>query len=195
MTEPSNRQVVEEQLVSPSDVADGLERIAKEIADRDSDQDVCLVAIREGGHAVAQRLGQMVGRRTGKVVRLGSVDITLYRDDAATALPSPRVGPSHIPFAIEGARVVLVDDVIYTGRTIRAALDALLDYGRPRRIELAVVADRGGREIPVQPDYVVAETEVPKGSRVEVVSRGEDLEVVRTDGRRSRPPSNARETP
>jgi pyrimidine operon attenuation protein/uracil phosphoribosyltransferase len=187
MSEP----VKEEELVAPAAVADGLERIAKEIAERDPDGgDVALVAIRQGGEAVAQRLGQMIGRRTGKVVRLGSVDITLYRDDAATALPSPRVGPSHIPFDIQGARVVLVDDVIYTGRTIRAALDALLDYGRPRRIELAVVADRGGRELPVQPDYVVATTDVPTGSRVEVLPVGDDLRVVRTDGRRSRPPSS-----
>jgi pyrimidine operon attenuation protein / uracil phosphoribosyltransferase len=184
----------EELLAEPSEVLDGLEQIAKAIAERDPDGEVALVAIRRGGEAVAQLLGRALGRRTGRVVRLGSVDITLYRDDAATALPSPRIGPSHIPFNIEGARIVLVDDVLYTGRTIRAALDALLDYGRPRRIELAVVADRGGRELPIQPDYVVVRTPVPEGSRVEVLADGDELRVVRTQGRRSRAPK-AEEVP
>lgn len=164
-------------LVPPAVVADGLERIAKEIADRDGG-DVFLVGIRRGGEPVAQHLARLLGRRTGQIIRLGSIDITLYRDDAATALPSPRIGPSHLPFAIEGARIVLVDDVLYTGRTIRAALDALLDFGRPRRIELCVVADRGGRELPIQPDYVVAVTSVPDTSRVEVHPDGESFRVV-----------------
>ena len=169
-------------LVDASAVADGLERIAKQIAEREAGE-VSLVGIRRGGEPVAQHLARLIGRRTGKIIRLGSVDITLYRDDAATALPSPRIGPSHLPFELEGARIVLVDDVLYTGRTIRAALDALLDFGRPRRIELCVVADRGGRELPIQPDYVVAETPVPETSRVEVLAEGESFRVVRTDPR------------
>jgi pyrimidine operon attenuation protein / uracil phosphoribosyltransferase len=177
-------------LVDPSAVADGLERIAKEIADRDGG-DVFLVGIRRGGEPVAQHLARLLGRRTGQIIRLGSVDITLYRDDAATALPSPRIGPSHLPFDIEGARIVLVDDVLYTGRTIRAALDALLDFGRPRRIELAVVADRGGRELPIQADYRVAETPVPDTSRVEVLPDGDSFRVVQSEGRRSRGPGAA----
>ena len=102
---------------------------------------------------------------------VGSLDITLYRDDAATALPNPRIGPSNIPFEVGGRRVVLVDDVLYTGRTIRAAVDALLDYGRPRRIELVVLVDRGGRELPIQPDYVVRTVECPAHHRVEVQER------------------------
>ncbi|MCA9624355.1 MAG: bifunctional pyr operon transcriptional regulator/uracil phosphoribosyltransferase PyrR [Myxococcales bacterium] len=181
-------------LVGPSEVAEGLERIAKEIVERDRVDDLALIGIRQGGEAVAQELGRKLGRRSGKVIRLGSVDITLYRDDAATALPSPRIGPSHIPFDISGSRVVLVDDVLYTGRTIRAALDALLDYGRPRRIELMVVADREGRELPIQADYLVAKTEVPSGARVEVLGEGDELRVVKTEGRRSRAPK-PEETP
>jgi pyrimidine operon attenuation protein/uracil phosphoribosyltransferase len=82
-----------------------------------------------------------------------------------------------VPFDIAGARIVLVDDVLYTGRTIRAALDALLDYGRPRRIELAVVADRGGRELPIQADYVVAKTEVGDDRRVEVIAEGDSFRI------------------
>jgi pyrimidine operon attenuation protein / uracil phosphoribosyltransferase len=173
-----------ELLVGPDEVAAGLERMAREIVERDS-APVALVGIRQGGEPVAQQLARLL-ERGGAAPQLGMVDITLYRDDAATALPSPRIGPSHVPFDMQGARVVLVDDVLYTGRTIRAALDALLDYGRPRRIELAVVADRGGRELPIQADYFVARTPVPEGSRVEVLPEGESFRVVRTTGRRRR---------
>ena len=178
-----------ELLVDSEAVADGLRRIAAEIVDREPDKEVSLVGIRRGGEPVAQHLARLLGKRTGNLVKLGSVDITLYRDDAATALPSPRIGSTHLPFDIEGARIVLVDDVLYTGRTIRAALDALLDYGRPRRIELAVVADRGGRELPIQADYYVTTTDVAPGGRVEVLPVGDSFEVVRTEGRRSRAPS------
>jgi pyrimidine operon attenuation protein/uracil phosphoribosyltransferase len=174
-------------LVESAKVAEGLDAIAKAIIERD-DGDVHLVGIRQGGEPVAQQLARLLGARTGKIIKLGSVDITLYRDDAATALASPRIGPSHIPFEIAGKRIVLVDDVLYTGRTIRAALDALLDYGRPRRIELAVVADRVGRELPIQADYLVAHTDVPVTSRVEVLPEGESFKVVRSEGRRSRTP-------
>jgi pyrimidine operon attenuation protein / uracil phosphoribosyltransferase len=167
-------------LVEPSVVADGLERIAKEIAEREPGE-VFLVGIRRGGEPIAQHLARLLGRRTGQIIRLGSVDITLYRDDAAMALPSPRIGPSHLPFDLEGARIVLVDDVLYTGRTIRAALDALLDFGRPRRIELCVIADRGGRELPIQADYLVARTPVPEESRVEVLVAGESFRVIERD--------------
>ncbi len=171
--------MLEEELVAAARVHEGLERIAKEIAERDpKHDDLVLIAIRRGGEGVAQDLARRIGARTGHVVQLGSVDITLYRDDAAFALPSPRIGPSHIPFAIEARRVVLVDDVLFTGRTIRAAVDAVLDYGRPRRIELAVVADRGGRELPIQPDYVVATTRVPDDCRVEVLPEPPSFRVV-----------------
>src|SRR5580692_9763485 len=112
-----------EVLLDPDAIARGLRRVAGELAERGRGvRDLALVGIRRGVE------------RTSPPV--GSLDITLYRDDAATALPNPRIGPSHIPFPVEGRRIVLVDDVLYTGRTIRAAVDALLDYGRPRRIEL-----------------------------------------------------------
>ncbi len=171
-----------ELLISPAAVAEGLARMATEILERNPNADnLALVGIRRGGEPVAQKLGKLIAEKTGKQIALGSVDITLYRDDAATALPSPRIGPSRIPFDVEGIPIVLVDDVLYTGRTIRAALHAVLDYGRPRRIELAVIADRGGRELPIQPDYVVARVEVPDDSRVEVIPKGEQFEVVRTE--------------
>ncbi len=180
---------MEELLVEPRIVREGLDRIATEIAERGADG-LVLVGIRRGGEPLAHELARLLGSRLGRTIRVGSVDITLYRDDAAAALPSPRIGPSHIPFDIAGTRVVLVDGVLFTGRTIRAALDALLDYGRPRCIELAVVADRGGRELPIRADYRVAETPVPVGQRVEVLTSPEGFRVVATSGRRSRAPGD-----
>src|SRR4029079_12535774 len=114
----------------------------------------------------------------GSQPEVGAVDITLYRDDAATALPNPRIGPSVIPFSVDGRRIILIDDVLYTGRTIRAAVDALLDYGRPRRIELFVLVDRGGRELPIQPDYVVRTIDLEATKRVEVVEKESELWAV-----------------
>lgn len=129
------------------------------------------MGIRRGGEPLAKRLAELLKELEGADIPVGSLDITLYRDDAATALPNPLIGPSNIPFEVGGKRVVLVDDVLYTGRTIRAAVDALLDYGRPRRIELVALVDRGGRELPIQPDYVVRTVEVGPNSRVEVQER------------------------
>ncbi len=159
----------------------GLHRVALEIIERDRHLDeLALVGIRRGGEPIAERLATLIGGIEGVGARppVGAVDITLYRDDAATALPNPRIGPSHIPFEVDGRRIVLVDDVLYTGRTIRAAVDALLDYGRPRRIELVALIDRGGRELPIQPDYVVKRVEIPAREKVEVVERGGELWAV-----------------
>jgi pyrimidine operon attenuation protein/uracil phosphoribosyltransferase len=167
-----------EVLLDPTGVSDCLTRISAEIAERARDDEgpLVLVAIRRGGDPLAARIARAIeamvdasGRAISVV--LGAVDVTLYRDDAATALPNPRIGPSRIPAPIEGRRVVLVDDVLHTGRTIRAAFDAVLDYGRPRRIELAVLVDRGGRELPIQPDYVGLRVDVPTDRRVEVVGK------------------------
>ena len=170
------RSPMSEPLLDPTAIARGLRRIAIEIAERGPGiKDLALVGIRRGGEPLASRLSALLLELEGASAPVGAVDITLYRDDAATALPNPRIGPSHIPFAVAGRRVVLVDDVLYTGRTIRAALDALLDYGRPRRIELVVLVDRGGRELPIQPDYVVRRADVEPPSRVEVVERQGDL--------------------
>jgi pyrimidine operon attenuation protein/uracil phosphoribosyltransferase len=154
----------------------GLRRVAGEVAERGRGvAGLAIVGIRRGGEPVAERLAALIAELEGARPLTGALDITLYRDDAATALPSPRIGPSRIPFSVEGRRVVLVDDVLFTGRTIRAAVDALLDYGRPRRIELAVLVDRGGRELPIQPDYVVRTVALPEHARVEVDDRGGGL--------------------
>jgi pyrimidine operon attenuation protein/uracil phosphoribosyltransferase len=121
---------------------------------------------------IAARIAQEIARAEGRSVPVGAIDITLYRDDAAVALPDPKIGPSEVPFQVEGKDVVLVDDVLHTGRTIRAAIDGLLDYGRPRRIWLAVLCDRGGRELPLAADFVGRAVDVAPGSLLDVVAEG-----------------------
>jgi pyrimidine operon attenuation protein/uracil phosphoribosyltransferase len=166
-------------LLDPDSVARGLRRVAVEIVERHRGTDgLVLVGVRRGGVPVAKQIAEWVHELEGKQIPVGSVDITLYRDDAATALPNPRIGPSEMPCSIDGRRVVLCDDVVFTGRTVRAAIDALMDYGRPRRIELAVVIDRSGRELPIQPDYFLKQVEVTRGDRVDILDEGDGLQAV-----------------
>ena len=113
-------------------------------------------------------LFRSIAEREGVNVPQGALDITLYRDDLQTVGPRPVVGRTDIPFAIDGKSVVIVDDVLYTGRTVRAALNELADFGRPARVRLAVVVDRGGRELPIQPDVVGKPIDVNPGGRVDV---------------------------
>lgn len=168
-----------ETLLDPTAAQRGLRRVATEIIDRSKGlKDLALVGIQRGGEPIVRRLAALLLEAEGSAPPVGSVDITLYRDDAATSLPNARIGPSFIPFSVTGKRIVLVDDVCYTGRTVRAAMDAVLDYGRPRIIELMVLVDRGGREIPIQPDYAVRKLDVPDDLHVEVLERDGDLWAV-----------------
>jgi pyrimidine operon attenuation protein/uracil phosphoribosyltransferase len=147
----------------------GIRRMAGQIVERAlGAKDLALVGIRRGGVPLAATLARHIEELEQVRVPVGAVDIALYRDDASTALPKPQIGRSEIPFEVRDHRIVLVDDVLYTGRTVRAALDALLDYGRPRKIELAVLVDRGGRELPIQPDFVVKVVEVGETDRIDV---------------------------
>jgi pyrimidine operon attenuation protein/uracil phosphoribosyltransferase len=156
-------------LLDPESVARGLRRMAGEIVERHAGApDLVLVAIRRGGIAVANALAHWLSELEQRRAPLGSLDITLYRDDASTALPNPRIGPSMIPCSLEGRHVLLVDDVLYTGRTVRAAIDAVMDYGRPRLIELAVLVDRNGRELPIQANYVLKSETVASDERIDV---------------------------
>ena len=139
--------------------ADGLRRIvtriAHEIVERNKGVgDLVLVGIRRRGVPIAQRLAAKIEEFEGAQPVLGSLDITLYRDDLSTVAHQPVVGSTDIPVDINGKVAILVDDVLYTGRTIRAAMDALIDFGRPRAIQLAVVIDRGHRELPIRADFV-----------------------------------------
>lgn len=155
-------------------IARTLRRLALEIVDSTRGTDrLALVGIRRGGVPIAGRLAALIAESEGKTVPVGSIEIALYRDDAATALPDPKIGPSHVDFDVNGRDVVLVDDVLQTGRTVRAAIDCLLDYGRPRRIWLAALFDRGGRELPVAADFVGRVVELGEGEKLIVELDGE----------------------
>jgi pyrimidine operon attenuation protein/uracil phosphoribosyltransferase len=132
-----------------------LARLAHEILEHHPDLGaLALVGIRTRGVPLAERLRAVISSRDGRKVPLGSLDITLYRDDVGAIGAQALLRETRIPFPIDGRRIVLVDDVLYTGRTIRAALDGLIDFGRPKSIELAVLIDRGHRELPIHADYV-----------------------------------------
>ena len=160
--------------------ADGLKRIvmriAHEIVERNKGvDDLVLVGIKRRGVPLAERIAERIVEFEGRSPILGSLDITLYRDDLSLVAQQPVVGGSEIPVDVRGKVVVLIDDVLYTGRTIRAAMDALIDFGRPRSIQLAVVIDRGHRELPIRADYVGKN--VPT-SRREVIG----VKLVEVDG-------------
>ena len=154
-----------------------LRRIAQEILARNPDLKACsLVGIQRGGVFVGRRLAQELSVLSGQPVACGSVDVTFHRDDLDRRA-APVVYPTEIPGDIDGTTVILVDDVLYTGRTIRAALDALHEFGRPRRIQLAVLVDRGHRELPIKPDFVGLELPTSVRQTVDVrleESEGED---------------------
>jgi pyrimidine operon attenuation protein/uracil phosphoribosyltransferase len=167
------------ELLDEEGVERGLRRVAGEILERHrGSRDLVLIGIRRGGIPIVQKLKALMASLEGLDVPVGAVDITLYRDDASTALPNPRIGPSDVPVTLDGKRVLLVDDVVSTGRTIRAAFDALLDYGRPKQIELLALVDRGGRELPIQPDYLVRQVQVTTDERVDVLATERDGLVV-----------------
>jgi pyrimidine operon attenuation protein/uracil phosphoribosyltransferase len=162
-------------LLDAEQVARTLSRIAHEIIERNDDlESVALVGIHTRGVPLAQRLRRLVEERSGVELALGQLDITFHRDDVAVRAgrppehAQPVVRDSRLDFDLEGRTVILVDDVLYTGRTIRSAIDALFDYGRPARVRLAVLADRGHRERPIRPDYVGKNLPTARGERVQV---------------------------
>ena len=160
-------------------------RMADEIVEKyDGTDGLVLVGIQRRGVQIAGRIAARIEASEHDSVPLGALDITLYRDDLQTVGPRPVVGKTVLPVALDGRRVVIVDDVLFTGRTIRAALDELADFGRPASVGLAVLIDRGGRELPIQPDVVGTNVEAPRGARVDVLVKeldGRD-EVVLTSG-------------
>jgi pyrimidine operon attenuation protein/uracil phosphoribosyltransferase len=148
-------QADEKVVLREDEIGRALTRIAHEILERNSGEDApALVGIHRRGAFLAQRLHGLLEELIGGEVSLGDLDIGFYRDDVATRPDAPVLHASHIDFDVTGLTVVIVDDVLYTGRTVRAAIEALFAYGRPRRVQLAVLADRGHRELPIRPDYV-----------------------------------------
>jgi pyrimidine operon attenuation protein/uracil phosphoribosyltransferase len=158
-------------VLDSEDIRRTLVRIAHEIVERTAGEDLAIVGIHRRGAVLASRLHALVEDLLSDTpVPLGDIDISFYRDDLnlRSSGDHPVVHASHIEFPLEGATVVLVDDVLYTGRTVRAAIDALFDYGRPRRVQLAVLTDRGHRELPIRPDYVGKNLPTARAERVNV---------------------------
>jgi pyrimidine operon attenuation protein/uracil phosphoribosyltransferase len=144
-----------ELVMDEETIARAISRISFEIVEKDRDlSNLAIVGIRTGGEFLGRRLQQEIQKIEGIEVPYGVIDITLYRDDLSQNQSQPTLKGTDLPFRIAGSRIVLVDDVLFTGRTIRSALDAIIDFGRPRRMELAVLVDRGFRELPIQADYV-----------------------------------------
>ena len=157
MSSPHSTEQVREkaEIVDADGLRRAVTRIAHEIIEKNGGaRDLVLVGIRRRGAPLASRIAAKIREFEGIEVPVGALDITLYRDDLQTIAHQPVVGATDIPVAIDGKVVVLVDDVLFTGRTARAALDELIDFGRPRAIQLAVIVDRGHREVPIRADYV-----------------------------------------
>jgi pyrimidine operon attenuation protein/uracil phosphoribosyltransferase len=157
-------------VLEEDDIARALTRIAHEIVERNAQAplDVAIVGIHRRGVHLAARLQPQLSELLAADVPLGSLDISFYRDDLDLRPDAPVVGDTQLDFAIDGTTVVIVDDVLFTGRTIRAAIDALLDYGRPAKVQLAVLVDRGHRELPIRPDYVGKNLPTARAERVNV---------------------------
>lgn len=161
----------EKTVLDREDVRRTLVRIAHEIVEKTGGDGVAIVGIHRRGAVLGARLRDLVAELVGEPIPLGDIDISFYRDDLGLRSPSeqPVVHASHIDFPVDGtSTIVLVDDVLFTGRTVRAAIDALFDYGRPKRVQLAVLADRGHRELPIRPDYVGKNLPTARAERVNV---------------------------
>jgi pyrimidine operon attenuation protein/uracil phosphoribosyltransferase len=162
----------EKVVLERDDLRRALRRIAHEIAEKNTAPDsLAIVGIHTRGAVIARRLHALIGELTAAEVPIGDLDISFYRDDVGAKPASaeqPVVHASHVDFDLTGRTVVLVDDVLFTGRTVRAAIDALFDYGRPQRVQLAVLCDRGHRELPIRPDYVGKNLPTARGERVNV---------------------------
>ncbi len=177
----------EKVVLDRDDLRRTLVRIAHEIVERNGEgEELAIVGIHTRGVAMAERIHALVSELAGSTVPLGDLDISFYRDDIDARAPAqaPVVHSSHLDFDLEGRTIVLVDDVLFTGRTVRAAIDALFDYGRPARVQLAVLVDRGHRELPIRPDYVGKNLPTAREERVYVRLEEEDeVDEVTIEGR------------
>ena len=160
----------ERVVLDHDDLRRTLVRIAHEIVESADGEGIALVGIHTRGAILGERLHALVGELSGSEVPFGDLDISFYRDDVNVRQPGaePVVHASHLDFDLDGRTVVLVDDVLFTGRTVRAAIEALFDYGRPQRVQLAVLVDRGHRELPIRPDYVGKNLPTARSERVNV---------------------------
>lgn len=168
--------IISRQIMSANDMQRSLDRIVLQILEQNNGvENLALVGIHTGGVFLAERIRKIIAEREGVEVPTGSLDITLYRDDWSLAAQNPMVKKTDIKFAVEDYTIVLIDDVLFTGRTIRAALDAIMDFGRPRCIQLAVMIDRKcGRELPIQPNFVGLEVLESIDEHIHVTLREKD---------------------
>ena len=163
------------QLMSASEIDRTLVRLAHEILEKSGNLDeLAFIGISRRGVPLAQRLASKIEALEHRVIPVGTLDINLYRDDLSTVATQPVVSATDIQFPVTGKDIILMDDVLYTGRTIRAALDALIDLGRPRLIQLAVLIDRGHRELPIRPDYVGKNLPTARREIVQVLLKEHD---------------------
>ncbi len=174
-------------VLSTEDVRRAIRRIAHEIVERNHGvTEIVLVGMRTRGVPLAGRLAAAILEFEGEAVPVGALDIGLYRDDIGSIEPAPRLQPTDLPTDIDGKQIVLVDDVLYTGRSIRAAMDALTDFGRPASIQLAVLVDRGHRELPIRADYVGKNIPTSLHEEVQVlldeVDGTDEVRITRTEG-------------
>lgn len=157
-------------LMTAADIDIALERICLQIVENNKETEkIAVVGIHTCGVHLGRRVQELLSERLGRKIPFGSLDINLYRDDWSLMTQNPVVKTTDIGFDVDGARVILVDDVVFSGRTSRAAIEALFDYGRPQCLQLATLIDRGERELPIQPDYVGMETEIQMGERISVL--------------------------
>jgi pyrimidine operon attenuation protein / uracil phosphoribosyltransferase len=171
----------EKVVLDEDDMRRTLVRIAHEIVERNDDPDrLAIVGIHRRGAVLARRIHALLGDLLEREVPIGDLDIAFYRDDVSRRTEQPVVHASHVDFDVDGMTIVIVDDVLYTGRTVRAAIEALFDYGRPAKVQLAVLADRGHRELPIRPDYVGKNLPTSRAERVNVrVEEIDDVDEVR----------------
>ena len=159
--------------LTAEEIAAGIQRLAEAIRERTAGKPIALIGIRSRGDEVAERILTLLSE-DDRELNFGVLDISLYRDDFEHLHENPLLQETDIGFPVDGAHIILVDDVLFTGRTIRAALDALLDYGRPAKVELAVLIDRGHRELPIAPDYIGISLETQRLDHVHVSLEGAD---------------------
>jgi pyrimidine operon attenuation protein/uracil phosphoribosyltransferase len=176
----------ERVVLDRDDVRRTLVRIAHEIVEKNPERELAIVGIHRRGAVLAARLRHLVEElRADGPVPLGDIDIAFYRDDVGLRPEAPVVHASHLDFPLDGCTLVLVDDVLYTGRTVRAAIDCIFDYGRPDRVQLAVLVDRGHRELPIRPDYVGKNLPTAADERVNVrveeVDGVEEIRIAQSD--------------
>jgi pyrimidine operon attenuation protein/uracil phosphoribosyltransferase len=164
-------------LMDKNEVKRTIERLSSEIIVDDPERkSLCIMGIRKRGDVLAKRLSKILEKKTSWEIKVGVLDITLYRDDLTIYGPKPVIGSTNFPCPIDGKEVLLVDDVFYTGRTIRCALDEIMDYGRPISVRLAVMVNRGGRELPISPDYTGISIELKDKEEVRVLFKETDGE-------------------